>query len=224
MNAQIIVEISTVLIFILSTVLSIFLTADYLRKKNLSFLFWAAGLWAFSLAVLLEILFSAGIFSQPMIKLYLFLVAELVLMLSLGSLSLFNSRYAFYYYMYASAVTAYVIIALLLCRVGYIISNYVVYGPLPLQVVISSSLVTFPAAVIIVLIAAISFMKKRDKKMISIIAGVIIVSIAGTLYIASFPAFLYYAEFIGILLLWAGFFDPSIIIKNNNHLRGSHTS
>ena len=28
-----------------------------------------------------------------------------------------------------------------------------------------------------------------------------------TLYIAAYPAFLYYAEFIGIVLLWIGFVD-----------------
>ncbi len=44
-----------------------------------------------------------------------------------------------------------------------------------------------------------------SKKMLSIIAGVIIVSIAGSLYIVHFPAFLYYSEFIGISLLWFGF-------------------
>jgi hypothetical protein len=35
-----------------------------------------------------------------------------------------------------------------------------------------------------------------------------------TLYIAAFPAFLYYAEFIGILLLWMGFVDfKTLMVK-----------
>lgn len=49
--------------------------------------------------------------------------------------------------------------------------------------------------------------------MLSIIAGVVIVSIAGSLFIAQFPAFLYYSEFIGILLLCLGFFDYKSLRK-----------
>ncbi len=82
-----------------------------------------------------------------------------------------------------------------------------VFGPLPLSVVITSSIVTFPAAAILIIVAGISYYRGHDKKMLSIILGTIIVSIAGTLYIVQFPAFLYYAEFIGIVLLWLGFFD-----------------
>ncbi len=73
------------------------------------------------------------------------------------------------------------------------------------MVVVSSSFVSFPAAFFIILIAALSYKKSRNIKLLSIIAGVIVVSIAGTLYIAAIPVFLYYAEFIGILLLWIGF-------------------
>jgi hypothetical protein len=54
---------------------------------------------------------------------------------------------------------------------------------------------------------AVSYRKTRNKKLLSIIAGVIVVSIAGTLYIVAFPAFLYYAELAGIALLWLGFVD-----------------
>ena len=43
--------------------------------------------------------------------------------------------------------------------------------------------------------------------MLSIIAGVVVVSIAGGLYIAAVPVFLYYSEFVGIILLWFGFFS-----------------
>ncbi|MEM3841580.1 MAG: hypothetical protein QXN59_02730, partial [Candidatus Micrarchaeaceae archaeon] len=88
---------------------------------------------------------------------------------------------------------------------GSIIISHVVYGALPLSVVLYSSAATFPAAIILIAIAAKSYIKKRSAKMISIIAGVLVVSTAGTLYIAAFPAFLYYSEFIGILLLWLGF-------------------
>ncbi|MDE1870492.1 MAG: hypothetical protein KGH71_05965, partial [Candidatus Micrarchaeota archaeon] len=66
---------------------------------------------------------------------------------------------------------------------------------------------TFPAATVLVIVAAMGYRRTRSLKMVSIIAGVVVVSVAGTLYIASFPSFLYYAEFAGMLLLWMGFYD-----------------
>ena len=92
--------------------------------------------------------------------------------------------------------------------------NYVVAGAPPISVIVTSSIATFPAAIVIIWVAAASYIQKRNVKMLSIIAGVIVVSIAGTLYIASFPAFLYYSEFFGILLLWLGFFDFSKLKKH----------
>ncbi len=94
--------------------------------------------------------------------------------------------------------------------IGNILNNYEVDGIIPFGVVFTSSLITFPAFLVLIAIAALSYKKIRNQKMLSIIAGVIVVSIAGSLYIAQFPAFLYYSEFIGILLLWFGFFDFSL--------------
>ncbi|MEM3426614.1 MAG: hypothetical protein QXI42_12560 [Thermoproteota archaeon] len=72
---------------------------------------------------------------------------------------------------------------------------------------------TFPAAAVIIIFAALSYRQRHSLKMLSIIAGIIIVSIAGTLYIASFPEFLYYSEFICILFLWLGFFNFGLLKK-----------
>lgn len=90
---------------------------------------------------------------------------------------------------------------------GNILSSRVVYGSLPLPVVIASSIITFPAAVILVVIAIISYRRSRNAKMVGIILGTLVVSIAGSLYIAAFPPPLYYSEFSGIILLWLGFVD-----------------
>ena len=54
--------------------------------------------------------------------------------------------------------------------------------------------------------ALISFKKNKDYRNIVIVAGVLEVSVAGTLYIVSFPSLLYAAEFLGIVLLWIGFY------------------
>jgi len=199
----------TIVVFILSLVLTIFLTKSYLRAKKLNLLFWSLGLWAFTIGVLLEIIFAYGLYSTFLIDLYLFIVAVLVEFLALGSMELIASkRLKISYYIFCIASTIFVLYSLVVSKMPNLISNYIVYGPLPALVIYSSSIVTFPAAVILVIIAALSYRKRKDYRMLSIIIGVIIVSIAGTLYIVSFPAFLYIAEFIGIVLLWIGFFRP----------------
>jgi len=117
------------------------------------------------------------------------------------------------YTLYFTASTIFLIVSLLVTHIGNIILNGIVYGTLPLLVVLSSSFVTFPAAVILIVISLISFRRSRQPKLLSIVVGVLVVSVAGTLYIASFPSFLYIAEFIGILLLWIGFVDFSSLFK-----------
>jgi len=111
------------------------------------------------------------------------------------------------YYAYSAFSTLALLVSLIYTEIGNILTEGVVYGPLPTLVIITSSLVTFPASAILIIVAAFSYYKGHDRRMLSIILGTIIVSVAGTLYIAQFPAFLYYAEFIGIVLLWLGFFD-----------------
>ncbi len=205
-TSELFVTISTVIIFLLSAGLTFFIVKKYLKTKKLNLLYWSIALTVFTAAVLLEILMANKIYSELIIDLYLFLVAILVQFLALGSFALYNNRkFLSYYYTYSILATVFLVITLILYPVGNIIKTHIVFGVLPLGIVISSSFVTFPAAVFIILIAAISYKKFKNKKLLSIIAGVIIVAMAGTLYIAAVPVFLYYAEFIGILLLWIGF-------------------
>ncbi len=205
-TSELFVTISTVIIFLLSAGLTFFIVKKYLKTKKLNLLYWSIALTVFTAAVLLEILMANKIYSELIIDLYLFLVAILVQFLALGSFALYNNRkFLSYYYIYSVLATVFLVITLILYPAGNIIKTHIVFGVLPLEIVISSSFVTFPAAVFIILIAAISYKKFKNKKLLSIIAGVIIVAMAGTLYIAAVPVFLYYAEFIGILLLWIGF-------------------
>ena len=199
---------ATVFIFLASSLLSVLLTINFLRKSLTSYIFWSTGMWLFALASFLEILFSVGIYTISLIDAYLFSVAVLVQFLSMGSLALTKKETIFKTYAgYSIAADALLAVALAVYPVGYILTNGVVFGLLPLFVTIVSSIITFPAAVILIVVGALSYRKRRDTKMLSIIAGTIVVSIAGTLYIAKYPAFLYYAEFLGIVLLWTGFVD-----------------
>ncbi|MCL5100494.1 MAG: hypothetical protein M1122_00880, partial [Candidatus Marsarchaeota archaeon] len=168
--------------------------------------FIATAIWIFALGVFIEIVFAYGIYSQDLIRSYLFLVAVLVELLALGSMQLAKNRNAKKVYnVFVILSTMLLAYSLMISNIGNIITDYVVFGLLPISVVITSSIITFPAAIILIAVAMKSYLVKRSSKLLSIIAGVIIVSIAGTLYIVQYPAFLYIAEFVGILALWYGF-------------------
>ena len=207
------VSISTAIILILSAILSLVLTVNYAGKRVPSLILWSAGMYIFSISVALELLFSFGAYSQFMIGAYLLPVAVLVELLAGGSVLLLHKKWLNYSYLvYGILSTAFLVYALATSGIGDILTGGVVYGALPVMVDIGSAIVTSPAAVLLVLISVISYRKKKDSKLLSIIAGVVVVSIAGTLYIAAFPAFLYYAEFAGILLLWFGFVDLRAVL------------
>ena len=209
------VFVSTIIIFILTLILAFLISTNAVRTQKAPFIFWSTGLWIFAVSVLMETVFSAGIVNSILMDSYLFLVAILVEMLSLGSVYLLgNEKLIKGYIAYSIIVDIILLISLLITPLPNMIITGVVSGVLPLLIVITSSIVTFPAAALLIIISYISYRKKADRKLISIIAGVIVVSIAGTLYIAAFPAFLYYAEFIGIVLLWLGFVDFSKIFSS----------
>ena len=209
------VFVSTIIIFILTLILAFLISTNAVRTQKAPFIFWSTGLWIFAVSVLMETVFSAGIVNSILMDSYLFLVAILVEMLSLGSVYILgNEKLITGYTAYSVIVDIILLISLLITPLPNMIITGVVSGVLPLLIVITSSIVTFPAAALLIIISYISYRKKADRKLISIIVGVIVVSIAGTLYIAAFPAFLYYAEFIGIVLLWLGFVDFSKIFSS----------
>ena len=197
---------TTIIVFALSTALAFLLTRKYAKNRSRAYLFWSLGLWVFAIGMLLEVVFALNVYSQFLSDAYLLLVVVLVELLALGSMELVKTkqlRQAFIVFVVlATLYTAYTLIT---GNVGNIIVDYVVAGQLPLPVVISSSIATFAAAIVLVVVALKSFVKTKSMKLLSIVAGVIVVSIAGTLYIVQYPAFLYIAEFIGILMLWFGF-------------------
>ncbi len=202
--------IATVLVtLILTILLSIVITRKYFIRKTRSLLFWSLGLWFFTIGVFLEYLFATGTYSDLLIGGYLLVVAMLVELLALGSVQLIDSKIVHkVYYAFVVVTTLLLTYLLLVTPIGSqntVITDYIVYGNLPINIVLASSLITFPAAIIIIFSAAKGYLARRDPRLLSIILGVIIVSIAGTLYIVQYPAFLYISEFVGILLLWYGF-------------------
>jgi hypothetical protein len=207
LTSELFVEISTVVILLLSIGLSAVITQKFLAKRSKSLLYWGSGLWVFAVSVLIEVVFAFNVYSGFLAGAYLFLVAAIVELLALGSMFLVKNEKLRLSYIVFMVVTSVVFIYFLLTeQIPNLLTSFVVFNPnLPLGVLIMSSVITFPAAIILIVVAALSYMKKKSNKLLSIIAGVIVVSVAGTLYIVGFPAFLYYSEFIGILLLWYGF-------------------
>jgi hypothetical protein len=196
----------TSVVFILSLGLTAVMGLKAAKVKSRSLQFWFSGMAVFTLSVLLEIIFAIGYYPALLLKSYLFLVAAIVELLALGSVSLARSgRNTMIYSVYVIITSIFLIYTLASGTLGKMIISHVFFGPLPILVTVASSLITFPAAVIILVKAALDFRKTHNPSMISIIVGVIVVSVAGTLYITGFPSFLYLAEFIGIFLLWFGF-------------------
>ncbi len=212
-SAQITVELSTIAIFVLTLLLTFFITREYAIKRARALLFWSLGLWLFVAGVALEIAFAFGVYNGWLANSYIVVVTLLVQFLALGSMQLINSaKLKKAYYGFCIVATAILFYSVIAYPAAYILSSAgVAVKSTSLAATIASLLITFPAAAILVVVAALTYIKTRSLKMLSIIAGVIVVSAAGTLYIVSFPALLYYSEFFGILLLWLGFFDMHML-------------
>ncbi len=205
---------TTLFVSVASFILAVFMTRNYTTSHGKSQFFWSLGLWLFFIDALLEIFFAIGAADQLLFDLYLFTVAVLVQSLSMGSILLLKKPiYNRVYSIFSVIADILLAVTLALIPTGNILISGVVAGVLPIAVIITSSIISFPAAVILIITALISFRKTSNKKMISIIIGTLIVSVAGSLYIVSFPETLYYAELLGIIFLWAGFFNFNSIIR-----------
>jgi len=88
---------------------------------------------------------------------------------------------------------------------GSVLSQGVVTGNPSLGIVLSSTALTVPAATLMAGLALLGVYRKRVWRLAFIAAGILVISAAGGLYIVSIPVTLYYAEFIGVFLLYIGF-------------------
>ncbi len=197
---------STAIITLLSIGLAYSITLKYLERRQTPLLFWALGLWAFAASAALEIVFAADIYSQYFMAAYLFLVVLVVQLLSIGSINLIKSKpMKIAYYAFSILIAMYALFTIITSSISNLVTNFVVTGIPPMPVIISSSIATVVASLVLIGVAAKSYADRHNRKMLYIIAGVVVVAISGLLYIVAFPVLLYYAEFIGIILLWLGF-------------------
>jgi hypothetical protein len=181
--------------------------ADYLVKHVRVQLMWASGLALAAGAMAIETVVFTGTVNEPLLQAYVFLSAALVGVLSLGATRVLRSpRLESTYMAYIVAMTGVVGVSCFLVPVSVssMVSANVISGDPPLSLLLLSTLITGPATVVLLASAAISLKRSRKWQTLLMIAGALVLGAGGTLYIASFPVALYYAEFIGIVLLFLG--------------------
>ncbi len=198
---------SIVVLSLVALLLSVLVLRRFRVDRQRCYLYWGAGLFLVFVTLVQEAALYVGVWSQLLIQSYLILVAVLVGVLSLGSaeLSLRGlSKYLWFGYMVVTSV-ALAVVGLLETVSSSVVSGGVVSGSPPTSVLILSSLVTFPAAAMLIASSLYGVVRTKRYQLLYITIGTIVISIAGSLYLVSFPVTLYYAEFVGVALLFLGF-------------------
>jgi hypothetical protein len=147
-----------------------------------------------------------GIVNVVLLQAYVFLSAAIVGVLSLGATKVLRRpRLALGYSVYTLVGCAVVGVFSFLVPVSLsIVSNGIISGNPPLLLLVLSTLVTGPATVVLVGASVVALRRSWRWQTLLMIGGALVLGAGGTLYIASFPVALYYAEFIGIVLLFLG--------------------
>ncbi len=169
-------------------------------------LMWGSGLTLAAAAMGVELVVYLGIVSSPILQVYVFFSAGIVGILSLGATKILRRpKVERIYTVYILATSGLVATACGLTPLPTsMVSSGIITGNPPLLLILLSSLVTVPATVVLLAATFLSLRRSWRWQTMLMAAGAIILGAGGTLYIASFPIALYYAEFLGILLLFLG--------------------
>lgn len=183
----------------------------FYRTRKHSQLGWGVGLGFGAVATSIELVAYLGVVSTVMLQAYVFFSAAIVGTLSLGSVRAF--RRPFFRNLYAGYIIAVSAVVGFFCFTtpvsGSMVEGGVISGNPPAFLLVLSSLITVPATVVLLGFAVISLRRSFHWKGLLMIAGASVLAAGGAFYIASFPVALYYAEFVGIVLLFAGLTDFS---------------
>lgn len=200
------VAISLVALTTLLFVLSVRALVRYRQTRSRSQLMWGGGLACATAAMAVEAIVFLGVVSSPILEAYVFLSAAIVGTLSLGATKILRSpRIERIYTVYILSTTAVVAAASAVTPLpSSMVTSGIITGNPPLLLILLSSLVTVPATVVLLTATALSLRRSWRWQTLLMAAGAIILGAGGALYIASLPIALYYAEFIGILLLFLG--------------------
>jgi hypothetical protein len=199
---------------LLSIVLGILSARGFLRfakNRDRHQVMWAVGLSFGAAATSLELLAYVGVVSTALLQAYVFFSAAIVGVLSLGALRAFHRipwNRAYIGYIGATLVT----VAFFTLRTPMppsMVQAGVISGNPPLLLLVLSSFVTVPATIVLLTACVMSLRKSFRWRGLMMLAGACVLGAGGAFYIASFPVMLYYAEFVGIVLLFFGLVDLS---------------
>ncbi|MCI4341012.1 MAG: hypothetical protein L3K11_01340 [Thermoplasmata archaeon] len=181
------------------------------REGSRHQLMFGAGLGIGTAAVGIEAVAYFGLVNQPLLQAYVLFSAAIVGILSLGSARTLRAGW------FENAYSAFILAGC--AAVAYfsfttpvsvsIVHDGVISGNPPLVLLVLSSVVTVPATVVLLTAAVIHLRRSFRPRGLMMVAGAVILGAGGALYLASFPVALYYAEFLGILLLFLGLVDLS---------------
>ena len=182
-----------------------------IRTRKIAQAMWGGGLALGAAAMAVELLAYVGVVTEALLQTYVFLSAGIVGVLSLGAVgSLHRPRLSIGYGAFqagALGVTAWASFASYLPP-SVVVSGIIV-GPFPAVVLLLSTVVTVPATVVLFVTAVVSLRRAFRWSHVTMLAGAAVLGAGGFLYIASFPVMLYYAEFVGIIMLFVGLVNLS---------------
>ncbi len=178
----------------------------YSQTRVRAQLMWGVGLAFAAAAMGLEAAVYFGVVATVLLQAYVFLSAAIVGVLSLGATRVLRrprvERVYSWYIGVTCAVVAVVSFATPLPPT--MVTDGIITGDPPFLLILLSTLVTAPATLVLLTASAVSLRRDRRWQTLLMIAGALILGAGGTLYIASFPVALYYAEFLGIICLFLG--------------------
>ncbi len=172
---------------------------------------WGAGMALGAAAMAIELAAYLGVVDTRLLQAYVFLSAGIVGVLSLGAAgTLRRPRLARGFAAFegsALALTAAVSFLTPLPRT--MVTAGIIVGDPPTLLLVLSSIVTVPATVMLLGTAVASLRRAFRWSHVTMLSGACVLGAGGALYIASFPVLLYYAEFVGIILLFVGLVNLS---------------
>ncbi|HTT34668.1 MAG TPA: hypothetical protein VMH78_02210 [Thermoplasmata archaeon] len=179
---------------------------QYRTTRSRPQLAWSSGLALASAAMAVETVVYAGFVTDVLLQAYIFLSAAIVGVLSLGAARVFRRpRLEQGYSWYTLVACAAVGVASFAVPVpAGMVQQGIIVGNPSLLLLVLSSMVTGPATIVLLASAVVGLRRARRWQTLLLIAGALVLGAGGTFYIASFPVLLYYAEFIGIVLLFFG--------------------
>lgn len=186
----------------------------FARDRVWSQLAWGSGLGLATVATAVELVVYVGFVDSLLLQAYVFLSAAIVGILSLGCTQVIPSpRVRAGYTAYALAGCALVGgLSFTTPLPASMVSRGVITGNPSMNLLVLSSLVTVPATVVLLGAVVISLRKSWQWRTVMMGIGAAVLAAGGALYIASFPAALYYAEFLGVILIFLGLVNlPQVV-------------